>query len=73
MSEQKDETTQPILLRISEAAKLMGVSRGTLYRLASEGRLPVIRVTAGCLRVPRAELLKQLESETESAFRGYVE
>ncbi len=43
------------LLSVCEAAQLMGVSRGTAYRLIERGELPAVRV-GGQLRVDRDEL-----------------
>ncbi len=43
------------LLSVREAAQLMGVSRGTAYRLMDRGELSAVRV-GGQLRVDRDEL-----------------
>lgn len=45
---------EPIVLTMREAADALRVSRGTVYRLASEG-MPTVLIR-GRLRVPRAEL-----------------
>ena len=45
----------PLLLRVSEAAALLGVSRSTLYQLIARGELRVIRIGRS-VRVPREAL-----------------
>jgi excisionase family DNA binding protein len=42
----------PLLLRISEAAELLGVSRSTLYQLVARGDLAVVKIGRS-VRVPR--------------------
>lgn len=46
---------EPLLYRMSEAAKLLAVSRSTAYELAKSGALPTVRVGRS-LRVPRVAL-----------------
>lgn len=38
------------LLRVDEAARLLGISVGSLYHWVSQGRIPCIRLSARCLR-----------------------
>jgi excisionase family DNA binding protein len=45
----------PLLLRVSAAAELLGVSRSTLYQLIAKGEVPVIRIGRS-VRVARREL-----------------
>ena len=45
----------PLLLRISEAARLLSLSRSTLYQLIGKGELPVIRI-GRTVRVTRSAL-----------------
>ncbi len=47
------ETTN--LLKVAEAAKILGVSRATTYRLIATGELPAVRI-GRALKVDRAEL-----------------
>jgi excisionase family DNA binding protein len=56
-NEQKD---QPLFLRISEAARLLSMSRSAAYQAIRAGQLPSVRV-AGKWRVPRAALERLLE------------
>lgn len=55
---------EPILLTMNEAADALRVSRGTVYRLASEG-MPTVRIR-GRLRVPRAELERWVAAQAEA-------
>lgn len=45
----------PILLRMTEAAKLLSISRSTMYQLVAQGALPVVRIGRS-VRVSRAVL-----------------
>jgi excisionase family DNA binding protein len=47
---------EPLLLKVSEAARLLGVSKSTAYIMAAKRELPTIRMRGG-LRVP-ADALK---------------
>lgn len=63
-------TPEPLLLRVGEAAVLLGVSRSKLYELLHSGEVPSIRVGSS-LRVPRRHLLSWIEEKT--ADSGAVE
>jgi len=54
-NEQKD----PLFLRISEAARLLSMSRSAAYAAIRSGQLPSVRV-AGKWRIPRAALERLL-------------
>ena len=47
---------EPVLLRIQEAAKLLKVSKWTIYRWIEEGRLRATKIGRGSLRVFRTSL-----------------
>ena len=46
---------QPLLLRVSEAAKLLSVSRSRAYELIHDGTIPSLNL-GGTIRVPYEEL-----------------
>lgn len=47
--------TDPILIRVAEAAKLLSVSKSTAYQLAAAGVIPTVRI-GRAVRVPLSEL-----------------
>jgi excisionase family DNA binding protein len=53
-----------LMLRVTETADAIGVSRSKAYELIASGEIPSVRV-GGCLRVPvdalRAWIARQLE------------
>lgn len=58
------------LLLPHEAAKLLGVSRVTIWRAMKEGRLRVVRVRPGSWgRIPEADLLALIERK-DAVERG---
>jgi excisionase family DNA binding protein len=57
--------SEPLTLTVDEAAKLLGVSRGTAYEAARRGQLPTIRLGRRLL-VPRARLLELLGEPLET-------
>lgn len=62
--------TERLLLRVPEAAEVLGVSRSHMYELIQEGRVPVVRLGAS-VRVPRAWLTQFVERETEAWERAH--
>lgn len=43
MSTQQEKQTEPLLLNISQVARLLGLSRTTVYTLIATEGLPVVR------------------------------
>lgn len=52
-----------LLLRVTEAARLLGVSRTTLYQLIAAGEIPVVRIGRS-VRIVRSELERRVQSLT---------
>lgn len=52
---------EPILLRIQETAKLLRVSKWTIYRWVDEGRLRGTKIGRGSLRVFRTSVEELIE------------
>lgn len=46
-----------MILTIPEAARRLSVSRSTIYRLISAGRLPLVRISARRVGIPEREVL----------------
>jgi len=71
MKEQRSESDDGVadarlLLRPSEAARLLGISRSKCYELIHSGDLPSIRL-GGSLRIPVAELRHSLKARLQPA------
>lgn len=59
------ERPEPILLRIPDAASLLGLSRSMVYEMAQRGEIPTVRI-GRTLRIPSAALrtwAERLQSE----------
>ena len=65
--ENETQTAAPPVERLAysvqEAADMLGVHYFSIYRLIQRGKLKTCRALRGKLLVPRAELLKLLETE----------
>ncbi len=61
-------TDSPELLRVTQVAERLGVSRASVYRWIDERRLPAVQlgVPGSPLRVPAAELSKWLYEAGEA-------
>jgi excisionase family DNA binding protein len=59
----------PILLRVQEAANLLGVSRAKMYEvLAANNQIPVVRI-GHSIRVPRAALETWVNDQTAEWYQ----
>jgi excisionase family DNA binding protein len=58
------------LLKIDEAAELLGLAVGTLYHLASEGRVPTVRLSRRCLRFRLSALMSWWDEMSSSRAKG---
>lgn len=58
-------TNNALTLTIVEAARALGISRGTAYMLAKTGQLPVIRLGERRLVVPKIALERMLNGTKE--------
>jgi predicted DNA-binding transcriptional regulator AlpA len=56
IQEKPTATTGPLLMGMSASAKLLGVSRATLWRMTKCGLLQKIEVLPGSFRLRRADL-----------------
>jgi excisionase family DNA binding protein len=55
------------LLTIREAAELTGLAVGTLYHLASDKRIPVVRLSRRCIRFRLSKLEEWFDQMSEAA------
>ncbi len=58
---------QQELLRVTEAAAVLGIGRTKCYELVASGRLPVVRID-GAVRVPRAALMAWIAENTSETW-----
>ena len=59
--------TEPLLMGVREAARLLGIGRDSAYALIREGRLPAVRIGRRIL-VPRAALERWVEESSKGRF-----
>jgi excisionase family DNA binding protein len=55
------------LLTVVEAARFLQLSVGGLYHLVSQRRVPVVKLSARCIRFSRKALLEWIENLTQEA------
>lgn len=60
------ESSQPVLLYVSEAAKMLALSRARVYQMVASGELPHVRF-GKAVRIPCAALLRYIERQTVNA------
>lgn len=56
-----DPPSAPLLLTFSEAARLGGFSRTTLWRMARAGVIQPVNLTSRCRRVRRSDIVRLAE------------
>lgn len=54
----------PLLLRVSEAARLLSVSRGTAYQLVAARAIPTVRIGRS-VRIPRKQLEQWISARAD--------
>ena len=55
--------TGDVLIKLAEAAKALGISHGTLYKLMDRGELPYVKI-GKCRRISRAALRDYVQRHT---------
>jgi excisionase family DNA binding protein len=55
------------LLTVLEAAHFLNIAPGSLYHLISQRRIPVIRLSARCVRFSRPALMEWVASLSQAA------
>jgi len=53
--------SEKLVYTIEECSERLGISKGTAYSLAREGRLPIIRISDRRIIVPKVALERLLE------------
>ena len=64
--------TEKLLLKVSEAAEALGISRSHAYELIQAGKLPVIRL-GGAVRVPKPWVEKFVAEQVAAWERARAE
>jgi len=59
------DLTEPLCISVPAAARILGVSRNTGYKMARLGQLPTIRCGQRRLVVPKGALMKMLAEVNE--------
>ncbi len=59
-------TVEPVLLYVSEAARVLALSRARVYQMVASGELPHVRF-GKAVRIPRVALLRYIERQTVNA------
>ena len=63
---------EPVVLRVQETAKLLGISTWTVYRWIEEGRLRATKIGRGSLRVFRTSvtgLIAEAEDQESNVWK----
>ena len=60
---------EPAAVSVTEAARLLGLSRRSAYRAAAAGELPTVRI-GGRILVPVHRLLELLDQEQRGTTEG---
>ena len=63
------ENESPLLLRVPEVARSLGIARSLAYEMARDGRLPVIHI-GKAVRVPRRRLEAWIEERARAEEDG---
>lgn len=63
------EPGEPLLLGMGEGARLLGVSRATLWRMIKEGSLEKVELYHNSYRLRRADILELARTHTPPRWR----
>jgi excisionase family DNA binding protein len=64
-TESKNRLDTDRLWDVKDVAEFLGLAVGTIYHMASEGRIPVVRISARCLKFRRSEILAWVERKSQ--------
>jgi excisionase family DNA binding protein len=65
MSKEILNWSEPVLIRPAHAARMLSVSRSTVYELIASGQLPSVKVGDRMIRVPIAAILRMAQPPTD--------
>ena len=52
------------LLDVTEVAQFLGLAPGTIYHLVSQRRIPVVRISARCVRFRPSDIMAWIERKS---------
>ena len=61
----------PVMLRVEDAARTLGVSRGTALNLTREPGFPAIRVGPKRIVIPRDKFIAWIDNQSETSLVSY--
>lgn len=74
MKDDKPPVSPPLLLKVPDACRVMGISTSTLYRLMAEGEIRGIHIGPRQRRIPVSEIsdyiTRKLAAEAASGKQG---
>lgn len=59
-----NDSQEPLLISVPDAARVLGIAPGLAYALARDGVLPTVRLGKRAVRVPRDRLREWIEQRT---------
>lgn len=59
------EQESPLLLRVPEVARTLGIARSLAYEMARDGRLPTVHI-GKAVRIPRRRLEAWIEARAQA-------
>lgn len=64
MQQSEQPSIEPLLVRVEEAARILSLSRSTIYEMLDSGELPSVR-RGSARRIPLAAVRAWVERQTE--------
>jgi excisionase family DNA binding protein len=61
-----EEMTTDSLLNVRQVAEFLGMATGTVYHLVSQRRIPVVRLSARCVRFRRTDIETWIAGKVEN-------
>ncbi len=63
------DNDSPLLLRVPEVARTLGIARSLAYEMARDGRLPTVHI-GKAVRIPRRRLEAWIEERAQAEAAG---
>jgi predicted DNA-binding transcriptional regulator AlpA len=64
-TDSKERLAADRLCDVKDVAEFLGLAPNSIYHMASEGRLPVVRISARCLKFRPSEILAWIERKSQ--------